>query len=202
MPTSRWNLMIALGLTLVLADENPARAECIVQGFEEHEHELDPDEIGVDVTPPGPLRGAEVSTIVTPADERPVLCGIDEVCPDLGRIVLSIDSAVDARTPSAMLGYSVELVSGALPAALPDVPVRLRGVGGHGDLHLEWSGDQEPFSAVLGLRAVDLAGNVGPELRIEVESPGASGCRVVSDDLGFGIFLVVVLGASRRRRRR
>jgi hypothetical protein len=127
-------------------------------------------------------------------------------CDDLGRISLTV-SATDDQTAAASLGFQVELVAGNLPAGLtlPTGAVLLLGQY----LFLHWidgaSDDQEAISFSLAIRAVDLAGNVGPPVTVQVSDPGSGGCSVAARRVGWSwpaSVLAVLLAARLLRRRR
>ena len=95
-------------------------------------------------------------------------------------------SASDDQTAVENLGYQIEVATGRLPdgLVLPTGAVRTLG----GNLFLGWidgaSDDQEPLSFSLTIRAVDLAGNVGPPVTVTVADPGSgSGCVVAARPL-------------------
>jgi hypothetical protein len=126
-------------------------------------------------------------------------------CDDLGTIGIALH-ATDDQTPSADLGYQVQLAAGRLPddLTLPAGPVTLQG----GYLYLRWidgaTDDQEAISFTLAIAAVDKAGNVGPSVSLQVSDPGSGGgcsflCRRVSTSW---LALVIVVLAGRRVGRR
>lgn len=196
---------VAICVLLMMSGESAALAGC--RDPSNPEHELDDAEVDLDETPPGPLSGAEVTEVFFSPKRRPQLFGgLDDICSDFGVIVIHIDDASDDRTPKDKMGYSIEEIEGSLPAAMPDTPVRLV----DGNIHLGWEDNRRPFSAVISIRAVDLAGNVGPPTTIEVRDPGGmgcrahdadSGCRMAQADFGLWILAVIGFGACRRRRR-
>lgn len=177
-------------------------------------HVLDPAEVSVDTTPPtapGPISVERLRRGVGPD-----LSGAASSCDDLGRIVLSFTHASDDRTTAVDMGYEVTLVDGTLPNGLelPDGPVGSL-VGGEGArIAFTWidgaSDPQEAFDFMLGVVAVDRAGNraAPSDMRVvHVVHNGHSGCNSaggapfspLSGDMGlvglFGLWLLV-----RRRR--
>jgi hypothetical protein len=100
-------------------------------------------------------------------------------CEGNGTIVLEV-SASDDQAPTDKLGYQIELVSGQLPPGLQLPTKAIRALGG--EVWLHWNdGDtdeQEAFSFSLAVRAVDLAGNVGPASTASVQDGGSTGCSV------------------------
>ncbi len=103
-------------------------------------------------------------------------------CDDLGTATLRIE-AQDDQTPREKLGFTIALVDGVAPAGLdlPSGPIRLFGE----NVYLHWddgaSDDQESFAFTLEIRALDLAGNVGPASTVRVEDAGnGGGCHMLA----------------------
>jgi hypothetical protein len=101
----------------------------------------------------------------------------------------------------------ITLASGKLPdgLSLPAGDVRARS----GSLYFIWidgrTDDQEALSLFLSIRAVDLAGNVGPAVTVQINDPGSSsGCAVVPRRFGSAwptATLAILLAACLWRRR-
>lgn len=155
-------------------------------------------------------------------------------CDDLGVISLSLAAATDAESPfeadenkvQVGVGYRLRVVSGTLPdgLSLSEVPSRAFFSEGRASISLIWidgaEDEQEPFSLILGVQAVDLAGNLSEEIEIPIEDPGSreedgscweeaestsKGCAALAPPrpraLGVGALLLLGLVALRRRRR-
>lgn len=188
---------LAVALAISLASGGDAVAGCL--GPDNPAHTLDSDEAGVDTTPPGPIAEAAVAELVYSRKPRPWRCGgNDDICCDVGRLAIKVDDAADDRTPSIMMGYLVELVSGEIPAAFPDTPVQLV----DGLLLHEWENDRDPLRATLSIRAVDLAGNVGPATLLEIDEAGGVGCHIADLEGSVASFMILGLGLCLARRRR
>lgn len=142
-------------------------------------HTLDANAQATDTTTPTVPTLKVVRVVRGKGPQSESLCGGSaSSCDELGQIELQM-AATDDQTPAASMGFRIELASGALPSGLtlPDYSVR------GSRLLLVWmdvaSDDQEAFSFVLAISAVDLAGNVGPATTIQVSNPGSdSGCSI------------------------
>lgn len=160
------------------------------------------------------------------------LCEVSyNVCNDGGGIDLSFAAALDAGQTEPVkfentnlqdrVGYRFRSVSGSPPPELwyNERPTRAYlNDQGQASLFLLWGDEatnvQEPIDFVLGIQAVDFAGNEGGELQVRVEDPGSMEsplpaecgghneyplCGEGSASVGLGLLL---LGAPRRRERR
>ncbi len=110
---------------------------------------------------------------------------------------------VDDRTQSSEIGYQIRFIDGDLPDGMHEE--EFAGTFAQGDLVFVWADgatdDQEPFGFILGVSAVDLAGNVGSEIEVDV-SDSASGCSITAQRGGWStVFAFVVLFAAPGRRR-
>lgn len=185
----RVGLLLA-GLPLVLATTDAHACKLPYNDS----HSIDEEEVGLDETPPGEIAGVDVGPIVI--DRGGDGCG---ECGSGTSLELTITPGSDDRTDPGALGHVVELIEGELPFPLPDGPVR-----GHTIYFRSNSTRSQRVSAVLEVRAVDRAGNVGPATRVEIDDR-ASGCRVAPLS-GFGaawlaIFALHLLGRRRRAAR-
>lgn len=173
---------------------------------------LDPLEQEVDVTPPGQVVAALVST------ERGQIDGHGGDCSDLGHIFVDVE-ALDDRTLPSELGYVVVDTTVPQPFIVSELASRagwcvgdppVPGCERH--LFLQWS-DHEPFEPLdfeLAIAAMDLAGNVGPaSTTIHVTHPGvpnpssSGGCTVSGNGAAAsGALLLFALGLVARRRER
>lgn len=169
-------------------------------------HELDLDEVAEDTTPPS--APGSVATALVARGQGPTggPCSQSATsCDDVGRIVLRVAPAEDDRTPAASLGYLVTLASGTLPSGLSlrSEPVRLLG----DEVVLVWidgaTDDQEAFDFELDVAAVDLAGHVGPPVRVRVRDPGGGACAGSSGEgpLGLALALIALIALRARRHR-
>jgi hypothetical protein len=189
---------IAFACGLCVANQ-PAQA-CLLHG--NVTHELDAQAQATDSTPPGePTLALETIKRGKGAEG----CGTAvSSCDDLGWIAVRA-SATDDQTPAASLGYRVELASGSLPSGLTLPADAVRGDEG-GLLSFGWidgnSDDQESLSFSLAVRAVDLAGNVGPPAYVPIDDPG-SGCSMLARRpfaSGWSTTVVILLAAYLLRR--
>ena len=108
----------------------------------------------------------------------------------------------------ADVGYELEVIDGALPCAVPDLPTleRVSGSPSH-SIECAWSDgaefDQEPLFAVVRIRAVDGAGNVSAWTEVTVDDPGRGdqGCAVGTGTTVPAALVVLFVYAIVRRRR-
>jgi hypothetical protein len=167
------------------------------------EHDLDPAEQGIDVTPPHAPAVFELSITRGRGPQRG--CGGETMatsCDDIGLVTLSV-SADDDRTAKDETGYRIELASGKLPDGLllPEQAVR---ASGGGQLTLHWADgatdDQEAIDFSLAITAVDLAGNESTTATT-VKITDAGGFMQLARRLGPRLPLVALLfGLAMRRR--
>jgi MYXO-CTERM domain-containing protein len=132
--------------------------------------------------------------------------GYESICPMHGYLTIEV-SATDDQTPTAELGFRLQVKSGKTPQYWEIPAGDLQAFDGK--ISLNWvddaSDDQEAFDFVLAVAPVDRAGNVGAALDLSVSDPGRDGGCAVG---GGGhpravapLMLLVVLGAVRRARR-
>jgi hypothetical protein len=190
---------------------------------------LDPgsDDI-VPPAPPGDVVSVRINRGHGPACVEGRLIPGD-TCDDLGTIYLTIQAAMDDRSPEPKaghvqsgVGYRTRLVAGTLPDGLTiDDTLTASAFDfehvGAAEL-LFWSVDegkdgQDAFSATLAVKAVDLAGNESAETSYEVSDPGTPGeqaclppaeppwCGAPIRTEGAGVVVGVGLAALRRKRR-
>lgn len=118
-------------------------------------------------------------------------------CDDIGWIDVSAAST-DDTTPAEELGFEVEVLDGELPdgLTLPDGPLTYFTPG---TLSWTWldgaTNDQEPFSFVVAVTAVDLAGNRSDSTQVTVTDEGHNGCATSP----FGGLLGALLAAASLR---
>lgn len=98
----------------------------------------------------------------------------DGDCGWMGGYTFLVDAADDV-TPPEGLAYSLRLVKGKLPFALPDQPVRATSGRSAGEMSSWFSDDGEAFDAVVAVAMVDEAGNVSEPLEVHA-SGDAVGC--------------------------
>ena len=115
-------------------------------------------------------------------------------------------TATDDVTPSIQLGFQVRVVEGPRPAQLhtPDNDVTRRATSDLGNGALYFTTTIEPGGAdfVLGVSAIDLGGNVGPESTARVTyGLEDGGCRSTADAHPFAPPIAIALGLVVRRRR-
>ena len=196
---------------VALALVAPDADACSIAGLTRHEQ--DPNEEGVDVTPPAKVD--EVSVTVQRGHGPKGGCNkVYTSCDDVGSIGVHFEPPSDDRTPADRMGYRVRLVGGTPPSPLPGGDV----LAAQSGLYFHWTDggtdNQEAIDFTITLQAVDLAGNVGPEsdpIRIRhagdddggcsavrMRSRGAGGGMVV---LGLAVMLLARRAARRARRR-
>ena len=107
-------------------------------------------------------------------------------------------TATDDRTSDYDMGYELTLVSGSFPSRFGSLPAT--SVEGYGGVLYLSGGSLDDYSFVLGVRAVDKAGNRGPITEIEV-SHGSGGCVLGSRAASNGALWMAVLGWLLVRRR-
>ena len=170
-------------------------------------HELDPDEVAVDVLAPEAPALAPDGVAVR-RGVGPTCVGFEcdsTSCDDLGLITVALTPGDDDRTPAAEQGFVIDHAGGTLPDGLTlsqTSPARLD----DGTLRLVWIDDdereQEPFDFAVDIVPVDLAGNEGESLRVQITDPGReAGCSLAGRGAGPGAWtLLMFLGGLARRR--
>jgi hypothetical protein len=152
------------------------------------EYDLEPT--ATDETPPAAIPDVDVG---------PLLRDAEVGCSDCGggtSLELTITPPSDDHTAPDDIGYVVDLVEGEFPFAIADHPVE------GPTLYFRIAGtSRRPVSAVLGIRPVDRAGNIGPATEVVIDDR-PSGCRFAPLS-GFAPTWLVILGlrlGARRRR--
>jgi hypothetical protein len=144
-------------------------------------HVIDAQAQASDTTPPGPVT-VTVSELKRGkgSDTNWASCSQSATsCDDMGTVALQV-VAQDDQSPPDKIGYQLTLANGQLPSglALPTDTVRTLA----GTLYLHWndgdSDEQEAITFALAVRAVDLAGNLGPTATVVVHDPGSGGCSL------------------------
>lgn len=164
-------------------------------------HELDPDEQMVDTTPPEAPQLADIAIVRRPVNASGC-AGARSSCDGSGEVGIQLAPTADDRSQPEQIGYVLEFAGGALPEnlGLPEEPVR---PDGSGTIWLLFSDRDQSLDFQLSVRAVDLAGNEGAALTVDVVSSQAAGCSAGS---GRGqpttwalLFGALCLAAGRRR---
>ncbi len=197
--------VLALSLSLVLTPRLSTACDWGAPPL----HELDLEQVGVDVEPPSAIQNVEFEVF---RGEGPNgSCGLTMTgssCHGVGRIELIITPPTDDGTPTESLGYMVVLVDGEFPKQLeiemPGEP--WRGGTPSADstqtfvLHWEDGGgpeDHERIDFTLDITPMDLAGNEGPAFRIRVRDRGDdAGCSQsgrASDPVPLIVLMLLVL---------
>ncbi len=192
----RTAISIGCGAALaILLAWSPPAAACFAGATP---HELDPQEQQLDSSAPGAV---EVLAVDIHRGQGPDCSGLGQQSSlstdDTGTLAITIAPPADDRTPVESMGYRIEQQAGEAPAGLlPEVDIR----AADGDrILLHWNDgsrdDQEPLDFSLGIRAVDLGGNLGDRTdAVEVRHPGSSGCATASSTplwaLLFGLALL------------
>jgi MYXO-CTERM domain-containing protein len=192
-------------LTLLLAFTPPSFA-CSFATGEPHSVVENPEDTA-SPTAPGSVT-ALVTRGVAPVCNVLGMCQSTS-CDDLGRISLSFPASEDAVSAANAVGYRLRVVEGAPPDDLGiDETRRADSIDAdQASLMLIWideaTDDQEAFSVVIGITAVDEAGNESEEVTIEVSDPGseAGGCNTAGGGAGmFALVLAAAFGARRQNR--
>lgn len=128
-------------------------------------------------------------------------------CDDIGFLQLSFDAPEDDQTAGGDLNYQIEVVEGDAPDGLIPSFV-FRTFEGPGQISLQWgdgaTDDQEALDFTIVVRAVDLAGNVGPDSEpiVIADSGGKAGCNVGHREPPVALLLLPLFGFAVTRRRR
>jgi hypothetical protein len=144
-------------------------------------HVIDAQAQVSDTTPPGPVTVtvSEISRGKGPDTNWASCSQSASSCDDIGTVTLQV-SAEDDQSPPDKLGYQLQLADGQLPSGLTLPTDAVRTLAGA--LYLYWndgaSDDQEAISFSLAIRAVDLAGHLGPASTVVIHDPGSGGCSL------------------------
>lgn len=192
----RISVLVAASYAAVsVSSLGPARACSFV---ELEEHTVDADEEAVDTTPPqAPVLG-EVVINRSPEGGG---CMSATSCDGSGWLGFDITASADDRTPQAQMGYVIELADGELPGNmnLPAGPVRAD-AGGH--IGFPFSDRDQDIDFTLSVRAMDLGGNLGEPVMVQVRDSGSSGCSAGGRSGPVTLILVMLALAAALRRRR
>lgn len=127
----------------------------------------------------------------------------DGDCGEIGGYTFHVDAADDITRPED-LAYSLKLVKGSLPFAIPDQPVRARSGRRAGSLSSWFSDNGEEFEAVVEVAMVDDAGNLSEPIEVHASGDAVGcGCTVPSGYRGSaapGLAMAAVLLVRRLRR--
>ena len=164
-------------------------------------HEIDPQEAMVDTTPPAAPELAEVVFVRRPATSGG--CGAVSSCDGSGEVGVELLPTSDDRSPPDQIGYIIEFAGGTRPEnlGLPLEPVR---PDESGTIWLLFSDRDQTLDFQLSVRAVDLAGNEGPALAVDVTSVEDLTCSATalgSQQLTFVLLILAALATTRIRRR-
>lgn len=179
-------------------------------------HELDLEQVGVDITPPGEIPAVDVEVIRGQGPRPGDGCSMGGAgsLDDLGRVILHVATPTDDGTSADLMGYRVVHFDGKLPSniAMPTTEAwrleRLTEDGG-GDLYLYWddgsTDHQESLDFTIDIVPIDLAGNEGPAYRVRIRDGGDAGCARSGQSSGpwmlltlLIVFVAVVRVAGRR----
>lgn len=188
---------IGAGLAIYMAFAPATSRACSIPA--NSDHQLDPDEIGVDQEPPSKV------SVVDYYYARPD--NVDGYCWGMAFVTLNISPATDDRTDAGHMGYLLGGTGDSWPEGF--------GFGGHDDLgpvradyglstydtlYLNWADMTDDGSQTIDfsftISAVDLAGNQGPPSDpIRIYDPGsAGGCATGGNgDLSTAIVFAFVL---------
>jgi len=173
--------------------------------------EIDESEIPYDQEPPGQV--AEVSVWVERGTGPQSGCSDEpSECDSVGFVNVTLEPPEDDRTPEDKMGYLFELVDGQPPAgfSFPQVPVRPIWSEYYDALFpFDWQDgaqqEQESFSFRFTVRAVDLAGNMGPASEpVLASDSGIGGCATTGSSIRslWPVLLVLLSFCLVCRRRR
>lgn len=153
-------------------------------------HQKDPQH-ATDVTPPS---ATFVTTSRVESSDGGGCCGGARRWIELGLV------ASDDKTSADELGYKLTVVGGEPPRNFPETQT------------LQYGGDRMPvsvdfedaaFAFDLEIRAVDLNGNEGPPVVVEIAFQAeSSGCSTSSELPVWAMFVIGALALAIRRRRR
>jgi hypothetical protein len=186
---------VLLGMLLVTSDA----AAC--SPIPNQLHEIDPAEADVDRTPPSVV--ATVGPVYRGHGYKQTgACSWSgDSCMDSGSFSINVKPTDDRTSPERM-GYIVRLVDGNPPGlAENQLGIAIRSSYTDGSmLVFYWddgaTDDQEPIDFTLEVTPIDLAGNEGEPVLVEVHDPGSGGCGAGSPLAGhLGITLLAVLAS-------
>jgi hypothetical protein len=189
----------AVILAAILLAPNP----CMACFAAPEQHQLDPDEERLDHNPPDPVTVISAEIIRRGKGEQwEGGCTWSSTSVDgAGTLRIEVVPPDDDRTPPELLGYRLEALDDDVPPGLlPGYDVRAE----NGVIFLVW-GDgandgQESLDFRLGIRAVDLGGNVNPDtIVMEIRHPGTSGCAHTGTIYWEPVLLLILLPFLRRR---
>jgi len=160
-------------------------------------HELDAGEQQVDTTAPARPE-VTVDFVRRPATE-PGGCGatMHSSCDGSGEVLLEVAPTSDDRSQPDQIGYLIEFAGGTPPTnmSLPTEPVRADGAG---MIWLLFSDEDQPLDFALSIRAVDLAGNHGEPVMVEVIDSDSAGCSAIAartTAMTWGLVVIALLCA-------
>lgn len=195
--------LLASAVLLAAALARPADA-CSIAG--PMPHIVDEAEAAVDTTPPGAVRVENVSIGRRDPTYVPSPCTDGSSCGGGSSIGFDVLPTDDDRTPPDQLGYLVEVASGEAPEGLfmlgePQRPMELG--DGRRRVSLFWSEPdglyRDTVAFTLRVRAVDLAGNLGPELLVPISDGEPPGCAQAPLNRLLPIGLLALMLLRRRR---
>jgi len=127
----------------------------------------------------------------------------DGDCGELGGYTFHVDAADDITAPED-LAYSLKLVKGSLPFAIPDQPVRVTFGRRPGRLSSWFSDSGKEFDAVVEVAMMDEAGNLSEPVEVHASGDAVGcGCTVPSAHRGnvaSGLAVAALLLVRRLRR--
>lgn len=160
-------------------------------------HQVDPAH-AADTTPPGAVTATGLAIERYQDSSAPCVAG----CGDRGYITFE-PSASDDATPAELVGYQLRVVRGTPPRGLQDVEdYAITTYGGPAYFYFDY--DAPGFDFDLEVRAVDLNGNLGPPLILQIaDAPESEGCAAGSGrhPLATWGFAIAALAFVLRRRR-
>lgn len=198
----RWKL----GLLAALVWSVPHVADaCSAVGLEPHT----PDSSLTDDQPPAVVGEVDVSISRGKAPDCRLGTCSSSSCDGVGFVTLVFDPPTDDQSSDLDMGYEIEVIEGEAPQGLfPDGAVMALRNSSAFDLTFEWADgatdDQEALDFTIVLRAVDAAGNVGPDSEpIVIADPGGkAGCNVGHQEPPLALLLLPLFGFAVTRRRR
>lgn len=193
----RRSLLCTLVAMPILVAARPAEA-CSMIGLVPWE--ADPDEVAADATPPSALRVGDVRIWRGHANAA---CEGDS-CAGMGSIFVELGFE-DDRTPPEWMGVRITVVEGRTPPLTQGPEGTWFTQDAHG-LHLAWvdgaRDTQEALDFTLELTPIDLAGNAGPSVQVEIHDPGSGGCGTSSGSTMPSVLVLLALAARLVLRRR
>jgi hypothetical protein len=155
-----------------------------------------------DAVAPGEVTATFVS-VSPPADTEGCGAQSGNSCSGLGSFSFVLEAS-DDQTPADSMGFQLRLVEGELPNLLGGFPSEPQRPYQPGASFVFVFSDHEPqaISFVLEVRAVDLNGNLGPPLRIQILRAAESGACAATMPLRGAPWIVAVLFVISWRPRR